>query len=169
MRTARRCAIAVVCCLALMPLQGAGAAPGRAFTTIACTTNTPNRAGKVMAVCSDGHLPNNIVVLAPNSTKLSGKTLAQVVAMAQSDLDCTGCVGTVEVGDGSVTVAKLAATPPSAGQVLSFDGTDLEWTDPASGSGDITSVGPGTGLSGGGTAGDVTLSVAPTYRLPQGC
>jgi hypothetical protein len=37
------------------------------------------------------------------------------------------------------------------------------------GGGDITSITAGTGLQGGTTNGAATLSVQPSYRLPQGC
>ncbi len=58
----------------------------------------------------------------------------------------------------------LAGASPAAGQVLKFNGTQWAPADDASG----PTVSPGTGLTGT-TGATVTLSIAPAYRLPQGC
>src|SRR5207302_11026199 len=72
------------------------------------------RANKLMAVCKNGYLPNNVITLAPNSAKLSGKTLSQVVAQSRLGLQArvTGSCGDARAvssvgADGSVTCRSV--------------------------------------------------------------
>jgi hypothetical protein len=64
---------------------------------------------------------------------------------------------------GALQGRSVASTAPGSGQVLKWNGSTWSPADDAigaPGSGDISAVFAGTGLSGGGTSGDVTLSAA---------
>jgi len=105
---------------------------------------------------SDG---TNVVWQTPSSG--SGGGLTSVVH--DTTLSGEGTVAVpLRLADGAVGKVKLAAVGGTSGQVLGTDGTTLVWQTPSGsgGGGDITAVNAGTGLSGGGTTGDVTLQVA---------
>lgn len=81
--------------------------------------------------------------------------------------------GTVAAGDDNrfgnalkIQSVAVDGTAPSTGQVLKYDGT--KWAPGADSSnvGTITGITAGTGLSGGGTSGTVTLNLANTAVTP---
>ena len=75
-------------------------------------------------------------------------TLAKMAGLAR---------GKIIYGDASDNPSALAAG--SNAQVLTSDGTDISWQNAGGGDGDIEGVTAGTGLSGGGTSGTVSLAV----------
>ena len=77
---------------------------------------------------------------------------------AATDVSCTGCVESKAIATGDVLKGHLSAAGGTNGQVLGTDGSALLWATPPAG--DITGVTAGTGLTGGGTSGAVTVGIA---------
>lgn len=70
-------------------------------------------------------------------------------------------VTTAKLANEAVTTAKISPQGAFPGQVLKYDGASVVWGDQETGGGGtITGVTAGLGLTGGGTSGDVTLSIA---------
>ena len=77
----------------------------------------------------------------------------------------TGLSGTSYNGSSAVTIAVTDPIPSqtgNSGKYLTTDGTSLSWSTVASGSGSVTSITAGTGLTGGAITTSGTISLATT-------
>jgi hypothetical protein len=85
----------------------------------------------------------------------------------------TGLTGGGAGGEVTLSLDEAFQLPQSCadGQIAVWDATALVWVcgDDASNAGDITGVAADSGLTGGGTSGDVSLSLLPAFQLPQSC
>ena len=108
-----------------------------------------------------------------NSTPYSIRSLnAGTATTAATATSFTGNLSGDVTGPQSATAVSrlrgrdVASTAPLNGQVLKFNSTTNQWepdtdnTGAGGGGGTITGVTPGTGLSGGGATGNVTLNIA---------
>jgi predicted regulator of Ras-like GTPase activity (Roadblock/LC7/MglB family) len=83
----------------------------------------------------------------------------------------TGLEGGGSQGDITLALLPSFRLPQgcTTGKIASFNGSVWQCANDLIGNGDITSVGVGTGLSGGATSGDAVLALSPEFQLPQGC
>jgi uncharacterized protein YtpQ (UPF0354 family) len=78
----------------------------------------------------------------------------------------TNAVGTVHVQDGAITPRKLSASGATSGQVITYDGANVTWSDPAN----TGNVNRNSTLTGSGTAGSplgINLSNSNTWTANQ--
>src|SRR5438105_3192858 len=55
------------------------------FDAVGCKATAQHRAGKLVAVCSNGHLPSDIIQSAPNADKLNGMPANQLTRSAYAE------------------------------------------------------------------------------------
>ena len=75
----------------------------------------------------------------------------------------TGTLSTAQIADGAVSAAKLASNGCAAGQVLKFSGSAWACASDVAGSGTVTSVQTGSGLTGGPITSTGTISADTTF------
>jgi hypothetical protein len=83
-----------------------------------------------------------------------------------------GLLGGPILDVGTITLAPTQLLPTSAcagNQIARWNGSAWVCSNDGNSGGTVTSVGSGTGLTGGPVTSSGTLSIASSYQLPQGC
>ena len=128
------------------------------------TLNIANNGVTTAKIADSAVTTAKIANTAVNTTKIAGSavTTAKIVDSAVTTAKIANTtVTTAKIANTAVTTGKLSPAGSSSGQILTSNGSGVVWQDPpaGTGSGDITGVIAGGGLTGGGTTGDVTLHI----------
>ena len=147
---------------------------GNVKGTDGAVDQTLSVSGNVITISGNNDTVDLTSMLAPYSKtdtdaqdlSLSGNVIS--LTGQSGNVDLTSLLGSVagNYGDSNVD-AHLNVSGASTNEVLSWDGSDYAWVaQSGGGSGDITSVVAGVGLSGGATSGDATIDLANTAVTP---
>ncbi len=143
--------------------SAATSASTMAASVAAAATSAASAATSATAAATSASSAATSASSALTSANSAAVSAASAAAAVAASFDAKGdlLVGT---GAGAFDQLTVAATNGYVLSVNSATATGLEWS--AANAGDITGVTAGTGLSGGGTSGDVTVSLANTAVTP---